>query len=432
MLDIQYIRENAAMVSEKSKQKGYSSDISKLIELDEKRRKLQTEIEQLRAQRNELASTLKSQKPNDEKLDEGRKLKDNISKLESLLAPIELAYYQLLKQVPNIPLDTVPIGSTEADNVIIKKVGSIPVFDFTVRSDAELGILWDLIDKDRAVKVAGTRFAYIKGGLVQLQFAIMQYVIHTLSNEHILKKLVRDNNLNITTTPFIPVLPPAVAMTHVYEATGRLNGEEQTYKLADDELWLNASAEHTLCPMYMNEIIPEESLPIRYIGFTTAFRREAGTYGKDAEGIFRMHQFDKLEMEVFSTPETGLAEHQLLVLIQEYLVHSLELPYEVIQKCTADIGKPNAQGIDINVWMPAQQAYRETHTADYMGDYQTRDLKTRVRRQNGLVDFVHTNDATAFALGRIMKAIMENYQTKEGHITIPNILIPYMNGREEI
>jgi len=178
--------------------------------------------------------------------------------------------------------------------------------------------------------------------------------------------------------------------------------------------------------MYWNEILPEDQLPIRYIGYSTSFRREAGTYGKDTDGIFRLHQFDKLEMEVFSTGETGLQEHLLLVAIQEYLVQQFGLPYQLLQKCTADIGKPNARGIDLECWLPGQGKYRETHTADYMTDYQARDLKIRVKRGDGQTQLVHTNDATAFALGRIMIAILENCQTADGGINYPAVLEPYL------
>jgi seryl-tRNA synthetase len=291
-----------------------------------------------------------------------------------------------------------------------------------------------MLDKERAAKISGSRFAYLKGDLVRLQFAIVQFVLETLGDEKILEKLIQENNLNITAKPFTPVLPPAMLRTEPYVASARLNAEEVTYRAGqpEDDLWLNASAEHTLCTMYWNEILPEDMFPIRYIGYSTSFRREAGTYGKDTEGIFRMHQFDKLEMEVFSTGETGVDEHLLLVAIQEYLVQQLGLPYRVMQKCTADIGKPNARGIDIDTWFPGQNQYRETHTADYMTDYQARDLKTRIRRANSKVELVHTNDATAFALGRIMAAILENYQTADGHIKIPQVLKSYMNGREEI
>jgi seryl-tRNA synthetase len=199
---------------------------------------------------------------------------------------------------------------------------------------------------------------------------------------------------------------------------GGLNKEEQTYKLEDDDLWLNASAEHTLAPMYMGETLSEPELPLRYVGFTTAFRREAGTYGKDTEGIFRLHQFDKLEMESFTRPEDGLNEHLLMVAIQEYLQQQLKLPYQVLEKCTADIGFPNAKGVDINTWMPGQNKYRETHTADFITDFQARGMQTRVKTANGS-DYVHTNDATAFAAGRMLVAIIENYQNEDGTIRVP-------------
>jgi seryl-tRNA synthetase len=184
--------------------------------------------------------------------------------------------------------------------------------------------------------------------------------------------------------------------------------------------------------MYWNEILPEEMLPVRYIGYSTSFRREAGTYGKDTEGIIRMHQFDKLEMECFSTAETGVDEHKLMIAIQEYLVQQLGLPYRLLQKCTFDIGKPNASGYDIDCWFPGQGKYKETHTADFMTDYQARDLKIRTKRKDGKVELVHTNDATAFALGRIMAAIMENNQTADGQIIVPDVLRTYMAGQSEI
>jgi seryl-tRNA synthetase len=201
----------------------------------------------------------------------------------------------------------------------------------------------------------------------------------------------------------------------------RLEPREDRYRVGSDEddLWLQGSAEHTLGSMYWNETLPESALPIRYIGFLTSFRREAGTYGKDTEGILRMHQFDKLEMETFSTAETGPDEHRLMIALQEHLMQRLEIPYRLIQKCTFDIGKPNASGWDIEAWMPGQGTYRETHTADYMTDYQARRLNTRVKRIEGVTDYVHTNDATAFALGRIMIAIIENYQQADGSINVP-------------
>jgi seryl-tRNA synthetase len=431
MLDIQFIRDNPDLVKEKSRQKGYEVDIDKLLETDKERRSILTEIEVLRRQRNTTTETISS-RPAEEQISVGRELKKKLSLLEKKLEQVNKNYQVLLYQVPNMPLEDVPIGETELENKVVKTVGEPINYDFKPKNHWELAQEKDLIDKERAAKIAGSRFAYIKGPLVELQLAIMQFVVRTLSNQEIIEKLITENNLSIKGTPFIPILPPAVVRTSAYEASTRLNAEEMTYQLAQDDLWLNASAEHSLCTMYIDEVIPEEQLPIRYIGYATSFRREAGSYGKDTEGILRLHQFDKLEMEVFSTPETGLDEHKLLIAVEEYLVSQLELPYHILLKCTADIGKPNARGIDIETWLPGEGKYRETHTADYMTDYQARRTRTRLRRTNGQIDFVHTNDATAFALGRIMAAIIENRQTKDGHIMIPDVLRPLMMDKTEI
>lgn len=448
MLDIQFIRDNAELVKEKSAQKGYKVGVDELLGLDVHRRTRLTQIDELRARRNAQAAELKQGRPSQEQIAAGRQLKEELSALELDLSRIESAYQTLLKAVPNMPLEDVPVGASEDENVVSKQVGIKTEFDFDIKTHWQLAEAKDLIDKDRATKVAGPRFAYIKGGLVELQFAIMQFVTRTLGDEAILQKLIDENGLDIPAKAFVPVLPPAMIKTPVYEAMDRLEPRDDRYKVGadEDDLWLQGSAEHTLGSMYQDEIIPESSLPIRYVGYLTSFRREAGTYGKDTEGIIRMHQFDKLEMEVFSTPETGLDEHKLQCALQEYLVQQLGLPYQILQKCTADIGKPNARGIDLETWMPGQGKYRETHTADYMTDYQSRRLKTRLRREvksanavievptggSPAIDFVHTNDATAFALGRIMVAIMENYQTADGNIVIPEVLRPFMSGKSQI
>jgi seryl-tRNA synthetase len=432
MLDIQFIRENPELVAEKARQKGYPTDIPKLLELDGRRRGLVGQVEQLRSQRNELAASLKKGKPAPEQIQLGKELKQQVAELEAQLAPVEAQYDEILHAVPNMPLADVPVGATEEENVVVKVSGEPFAYDFTPKNHWEILEPRDLLDKERAAKIAGSRFGYLKGGIVRLQFAIVQFVMQTVGDERILEQLIKENNLSITAKPFTPVLPPAMLRTEPYRASSRLNAEEMTYKLADDDLWLNASAEHTLCTMYWNEILPEDMFPIRYIGYSTSFRREAGTYGKDTEGMIRWHQFDKLEMEVFSTAETGLEEHKLLVAIQEYLVQQLGIPYRLLQKCTADIGRPNARGVDLDCWFPGQGKYRETHTADYMTDYQARDLKTRVRRADGSVELVHTNDATAFALSRILAAITENFQTADGHIVIPEVLRPYMGGQAQI
>jgi seryl-tRNA synthetase len=432
MLDIQLIRDNPQCVAEKSKQKGYQVNIDELLELDTQRRTKLTQIEELRARRNTQAAELKQGRPTDEQIAHGKQLKEDLAGHEKDLARIEDRYHELLRQVPNMPLEDVPVGASEAENVIAKTVGEQIAYDFQPKGHEELAAAKDLIDKERAAKIAGSRFAYIKGDLVRLQFAIIQFVLQTLGDVRVLEKLIEQNGLNLSAKPFTPILPPAMLRTEPYAASARLNAEEVTYKIEQDDLWLNASAEHTLCTMYWNEVLPEDMLPIRYIGYSTSFRREAGTYGKDTEGIFRMHQFDKLEMEVFSDAATGLDEHKLLVAIQEYLMQQIGLPYRLVQKCTADIGKPNARGIDIDCWFPGQGAYRETHTADYMTDYQARDLRIRTKKKSGEIELVHTNDATAFALGRTMAAIMENFQTADGHILIPDVLQPYMGGQAEI
>ncbi len=432
MLDIQFIRDNPEEVAQKATQKGYSVDIASLLELDVQRREILTQLEQIRAERNTLSAQLKSGKPSAEQIEQGKALKEKVSQLESQLKPVDEQYAALLHAVPNMPLADVPIGTTEEENVIARAVGKPPKFDFAPKNHWEILEPRDMLDKERAAKISGSRFAYLKGDLVRLQFAIMQYITNTLGNREILQKLIDENGLKVSAKPFTPIIPPAVLRTEPYVASARLNAEEVTYKIEQDDLWLNASAEHTLCTMYWNEILPEDMFPIRYIGYSTSFRREAGTYGKDTEGIFRLHQFDKLEMESFTTKEDGLDEHLLMVAIQEYLMQQIGLPYQVLQKCTFDIGKPNARGIDIECWFPGQAKYRETHTADYMTDYQSRDLKVRVRRTKGDIELVHTNDATAFALSRNMAAIIENFQQADGRIVIPEVLRPYMGGQAVI
>jgi seryl-tRNA synthetase len=431
MLDIQFIRDNAKLVQEKSKQKNVVIDIDHLIDLDNQRRQLQSKADDLREQRNKLTANITS-KPSPEDIERGSKLKIELSELEGQFSGIENEYKAILKKVPNMPADDVPIGSTEDDNKVIKHWGEKSEYDFEPKTHWDIGAEKDLIDRERAAKVSGSRFAYLKGGLVQLQFALMQFTINQLMDVNLIEKLIKDNSLNLVAKPFVPILPPMMMRTDVYEATGRLKAEEITYKVTEDDLWLTASAEHSLCSMYMNEILAEAELPIRYIGYNTAFRREAGTYGKDMNGITRMHHFDKLEMEVFSTSETSSDEHLLLIAIQEHMTQQLEIPYRVILKCTADIGSPNARGVDIDMWFPGMVRYMESHTADYMTDYQTRDLKTRVRRQDGTIELVHTNDATAFALARTLAAIIENYQTHDGNIIVPERLRPYMGGKDEI
>ncbi len=431
MLDIRFIRENPERVQEAAAQKGYNVNIQELLGADESRRELQAKADELRTRRNEISGQMKGGKPAAGLIEEGKSIKTELAEIEDHLRVADEIFLTLLKAVPNVPLDEVPIGTSEDENVEIRVWGDKPQFDFEPKNHAQIAEAKGWLDKERGAKIAGSRFVYTMGDLVLLEMALWNFGMSVLTNEAILQQIITDNNLNISSKPFTPILPPAAAKQAVFEATGRLNRQEQTYKIEDEDLWLNASAEHTISPIYLDEILDEKALPIRYVGYTTAFRREAGTYGKDTEGIFRLHQFNKLEMECFTTAETSYDEHLFLVAIQEYLMQQLGLPHHVLEKCTADIGRPNAKGVDVEVWLPSQGMYRETHTADYIGDYQTRAMKTRVRRTDGTVELAHTNDATAFSQ-RPLVGILENFQTANGDVVVPEVLRPYMGGREVI
>ena len=432
MLDIRFIREHADEVQENARRKGYEVNIPQLLELDSSKRRLQQKADELREKRNHISSKMKGGRPSDELIAEGKAIKEELSQVEVTLKEAEDLYLDSLKKVPNMALADVPVGATEDENIVAKKVGEPTQFDFTPKNHAQLADARQWIDKERAAKVAGSRFAYLKGDLVKLQFALIQFVMDKLSDQAFIDEIIRENDLHVSNRPFMPILPPFMLRTELYDAMDRLEPRDDRYKIEDEDLWLQGSAEHVLGSMHADEIFNENQLPIRYIGYATSFRREAGTYGKDMEGMFRMHQFDKLEMESMGVGEAGLDEHLFMVAIQEKIMQLLEIPYQVLLKCTADIGKPNARGVDIEAWMPGQDKYRETHTADYMTDYQARRLKTRVRRENGDLELIHTNDATALPLSRGPIAILENHQQKDGSVYIPVALRPYLGGRETI
>lgn len=433
MLDINYIRANRQQVEDAIHNKAYDIDLGEILQLDDERKSLSQKIDTLRQERNTISAQMKNGKPDQALIDRGKELKKELSALESQLAEIEPVYLAKLKTVPNVPEADVPVGLSEDDNEVAEVIGEPTKFSFTPKNHYEIGQARGWIDKERAAKVTGARFAYIKGDMVKLQMAIVNFVMNSLSDEGVIKEIIQRYQLDgLSTKPFMLVLPPLMLRTDMYDAMDRLEPREDRYKIEGEELWLQGSAEHVLGSMHANEIFAETELPARYLGYATSFRQEAGTYGKDMEGIIRMHQFDKLEMESFSTKETSRKEHELFVAIQRWLIEQLRLPYRVIRKCTFDIGKPDARGIDMEVWLPGQNKYRETHTADYMTDYQSRRLNTRVRRESGEVELVHTNDATAFALGRIMIAIIENYQNEDMTIRIPEVLRKYLDGKETI
>lgn len=421
MLDIKFITENQKLIEENIKNRNLTLDVKRLIKLHEEKNELLQQVEKLRAERNSGSKT----KPTEEEMTRIRKVGEEISKLETNLKTKTEELDSLLQQIPNITHESVPVGKDDSENKVLKEVGKKPAFSFKPKEHWELGENLDLLDSKTAGEVSGPRFSYVKGKLALLEFALVQFVFSILTNEIILKEIIKKNDLKVSSKAFLPVIPPVFIKPEVMQRMGRLEPKEERYYIASDDLYLIGSAEHTLGPMHMNQILKPEELPLRYIGFSTAFRREAGSYGKDTKGIFRMHQFDKMEMETFTLPENSLEEQDFIMAIQEYLMESLGLPYRLLLKCTGDMGLPDYREVDIEAWMPGQDKYRETHTADLMTDFQARRLNIRVKRGEGKTEFVHMNDATAVAMSRIPVAILENYQQEDGHIKVPDILQKY-------
>lgn len=432
MLDIKLIRENPKVVKEAAKNKNVEVNIDRLLSIDGEVLKLKQELDELRARRNQNADGMKGAKPSDEQIRTGKELKEGIAELEFKLKPLEEEWQELMYKVPNIPEPEVPVGKSEEDNVAKEHFGQKPEFKFKPKNHWEIAQAKGWIDKERAAKVSGARFAYIKGAMFELQFALVSFVTARLTNKEWISLVLEEAGLSLEPKPFIPIIPPMMVKTKPFKGTARLSKEDQTYQIEGEELWMNASAEHSLCPMYMDEVVPDDELPIRYLGYATSFRKEAGTYGKDMEGILRMHQFDKLEMEVFSSAGSSKDEHLFLIAVQKKLLDELGLHYQFLEKCTADIGTPNAKGVDLETWFPAQDKYRETSSADLMNDFQARRLNMRVKNKEGRLSLMHTNDATAIVMSRIPPAIIENYQTEDGDVVIPEVLKGYMGGREII
>lgn len=419
MLDIQFILKNRDIVREaiKNKQKG-EVDFDLIENLYKKRSQLIQEIEKLNQEKKNAADSRDEEK--------GRSIKVSLKTKEEELRDTTLKLKKIVSGIPNVPLPDVPIGKNEDDNVVIRKFSEPKDFDFKPRAHWDLGVELDLIDIERGVKVAGSRFSFLKGDIVRLQFALIQFVLSVVSDVDRLKEIAKNANLDIKISPFIPILPPVMIKPDVYFGMARLDPKEDKFYLEKDDLYLIGSAEHTLGSMHAGETFEESDLPRRYVGFSTAFRREAGSYGKDTKGILRQHQFDKLEFESFTVAEDSKLEQDFLIALQEYFLQQLNLPYQVIAVCTGDMGGPDLRQIDLEVWMPGQGVYRETHSADLMGEYQSRRLGIKVKREKGK-EFVHMNDATVFAMGRTLVAIIENYQTKEGTIIVPEVLREYVN-----
>ncbi len=431
MLDIAFIRTHADMMREVVRLKNVSLSIDELLEVDDQRREKLSHVESLRAQRNEVSAKMKdiATLNNDEKQEcirRGKELKIELSKEEALLKDLEQRYHDMMYAVPNTYADDTPLGKDDTENVTIKTVGTPPTFDFEPKEHWELGVQNGTIDTESSAIISGSRFAYVMGDLVRMQFGLVQFVFETLADTELLGRIATEAGIETRITPFTPVLPPMMMRPEIMEKMGRLHPMDDRYQTTHDGLMLIGSAEHTLGPLHMDTTFQEKDLPIRYIGYSTSFRREAGTYGKDMKGILRLHQFDKLEMETFTTEELGAVEQDFIIAIQEYLVSALGLPYQLSLKCTGDMGTPNRRAVDIETWLPGQNKYRETHTSDYMADFQSRRLNTQYVDVHGVKKHVHMNDATAFAIGRILIAIMENYQQEDGTITVPEKLVPYL------
>ncbi|MCC7500263.1 serine--tRNA ligase [Candidatus Nomurabacteria bacterium] len=423
MLDIQFIRENVDLVRAALKNKNREVDIDRALILADERKKLAGEVTEINRKRNEAAAARDAEA--------GKRLKDELKSAEEKYQTLEKELVSLLIKIPNIPSADTPVAPDESGNQVLREWGEKPAFTFEPKAHWELGKSLGLIDSEKAADVSGARFTYLKGDLALMQFALIQFAMGVMTSRETLQKIAQDAGLTVDPKPFVPVVPPVLMRSQVMNRMARLDPIDERYYFEKDDLVFVGSAEHTLGPLHMDETLPEESLPIRYVGYSTAFRREAGSYGKDTKGILRQHQFDKVEAECFIKPEDGIAEQDFLVAIQEYLMKQLGLPHRTMIICTGDMGFPDQRQIDIETWMPGQNTYRETHSADYVGGFQSRRLNTKLRRADGSTEPVHMNDATIFAIGRTLIAIMENYQQADGTIAVPTVLRPYL-GKDVI
>lgn len=420
MLDPRYVFENIEYIRKVCNDKFVDCDLNEFVRLYEDMKNNQKELDNLNAQKNQAAAA--------KDIEFGKSLKAQGAVLEENARQLEQAFQAVAETVPNLYSADTPYWKDDNDNIVLKKRGEPKDFGFEPKEHWELGEALDLLDFETAGEVSGSRFAYIKNGLVLLQFGLVNRVFQTLSNPQIIDQIIKNSNLTVSNKPFVPVIPPVIMKRDVMEKMGRYNPNDQTYDLKLDDMVLVASAEHSIGPMHMDQILNADQLPIRYIGYSSAFRREAGSYGKDTRGLIRQHQFDKIEMETFTTPEQGMEEHLFMVAIQEYLMQELEIPYEVVLCCTGDMWAVDYRHVDINSRMPWQGRYRETHSADYVTDYQARRLGTKFKdsKDQGRKGFVHMNDATAIALWRTLVAIMENYQQEDGSIAVPQVLRPFV------
>jgi seryl-tRNA synthetase len=406
MLDIKYIRENTKKVKDGTKAKQLDSKlVDVVLKRDNERRKLLSEVEEIRAKRNVAAKS--------KNIEEGRRLKIKLQKIEPKLKKVNKDFEIALKQIPNPPASDVKEGKDESENEIIKTWRKPKKFSFKPKDHLDLGEALDIIDVKRASKVSGSRFGYLKGDAVLLSHALMSYARETLMKEG-----------------FIPVIPPVLINKEMMGGMGYLEhgGEDDMYILEKDDLVLVATSEQSIGPMHKDEVIDVEK-PLRYVGFSTCFRREAGSYGKDTRGILRVHQFDKAEMFSFTKPDSSDKEHERLLSFEEKLMQGLEIPYQVSKMCSGDLGAPASRKYDIEAWMPGQGKYREVTSTSNTTDFQSRRLNIRFKDKNGL-NFVHMLNGTGFSTRPVI-AIMENYQKEDGSIEVPKVLQKWV-GKKQI
>jgi len=412
MLDIKFIRDNVDAVQQNTKNKGYDVDINALIELDTKRRVVQAKVDELRERRNVISAQMKNGKPNSELIAEGKSIKNELVEIENQFKSVDDEYLALLELIPNMITSDVPLGG-EKDSVEIKKhggqkTGATDHLDFAIKRD------W--IDFDRGSKVAGAKFYYLKGDLALLENAIYQFALNFLVEKG-----------------FTFMTVPHMVSSRILTGTGfapRTSDQSDEYAIEGDDLSLIATAEISLTGYHADEIIDEDKLPLLYAGYSPCYRKEAGTYGKHTRGLFRVHQFNKLEMYVYSLPEKSIEMHEMILQNEEAIWQAIGIPYHVVNIAAGDLGAPAAKKYDIEYWSPVDNMYRELTSCSNCTDYQTRNLNIRVRRKDGSVQILHSLNGTAVSLARSLVAVIENFQNGDGKLIIPEVIRPYMNGRE--
>ena len=415
MLDIRYIRENADRVQESAKNKGYNDvSIARLLDTDEQRRQLQQQVDELRTRRNEIAGQMKGGKPAPELVEKGRSLKGKLAELESELHDVDADFQAQMDAVPNVTLEDVPLGGEE-DSVEVKAWGDKRQ---SAEDHLEFATQRGWLDFERGAKVAGTKFYYIKGDLMLLENAIYQYALNLLISKG-----------------FTPMTVPHMVSGRVARGSGfapKSHKESNEYFIDGEDTMLIGTAEAPLTGFHADEIIDEKKLPLLYAGYSPCYRKEAGAAGKFSRGLFRVHQFNKLEMYIFCTPEQSVQMHEKILSIEEEIWQNLGVPYHVVNIAAGDLGAPAAKKYDIEYWSPVDNQYRELTSCSNCTDFQARNLNIRVRRSDGSLQVLHTLNGTAVSLARSLVAIIENYQTDDGKLRVPEVLRPYLGNREEL